>query len=178
MPLNFAGTAAGFGLINAIVPYSVPPNTVQQLIVQQGTAYSVPMSVVIAAVQPGVYVKNGNGIIVVYRHGVTPFLASPSQPATAGDTVVIYSTGLGAVAPAVTAGTATPLSPLSRTTNPVTVTIGGQSATVSFAGLTPTSAGLYNVNAVVPSGITPGPSIPVVLTVAGISSPPVTLAIQ
>jgi uncharacterized protein (TIGR03437 family) len=134
--------------------------------------------VTVAAVQPGAYVKNGNGIIVVYRHGVTPFLASPAKPATAGDTVVIYCTGLGLVAPPVTAGTATPLSPLSKTTNPVTVTIGGLPAKVSFAGLTPTSAGLYNVNAVVPAGITPGPSVPVVLTVAGASSPSVTLAIQ
>jgi uncharacterized protein (TIGR03437 family) len=60
----------------------------------------------------------------------------------------------------------------------VTVTIGGQPAPVAFAGLTPTYAGLYQVNVTVPNGITAGPSVPVIITAAGLSSPPVTVAVQ
>jgi uncharacterized protein (TIGR03437 family) len=56
--------------------------------------------------------------------------------------------------------------------------IGGQSATISFAGLTPQFAGLYQVNAVVPSGTQTGASVPVTLTIDGQTSPPITIAIQ
>jgi len=86
-------------------------------------------------------------------------------------------TGLGAVTPTVPAGAPTPLSPYFQTVNPVTVTIGGQSAQVLFAGLTPQYAGLYQVNAIVPSGVTPGGAVQVVLQVAGQTSPPVTMAV-
>jgi len=62
--------------------------------------------------------------------------------------------------------------------NEVGVTIGGQAAPVTFSGLTPGYAGLYQVNAVVPSGITTGDAVPVVLSVAGQTSPPVTIAVR
>jgi uncharacterized protein (TIGR03437 family) len=113
--------------------------------------------------------------VIFKSDGVT--LAQPGNPATAGETVVIYCTGLGAVNPPVPEGTPPPVSPLSMTVNPVTVTIGGQDAPVQFSGLTPGFPGLYQVNAVVPAGV-PGDAVSLVLTVAGQSSPPVTLAIQ
>jgi uncharacterized protein (TIGR03437 family) len=62
--------------------------------------------------------------------------------------------------------------------NDATVTIGDQPAQVFFSGLAPEFAGLYQVNVIVPSGIAPGANVPVILTVAGVSSPPVTVAIQ
>jgi len=62
--------------------------------------------------------------------------------------------------------------------NPVTATIGGQPAKVLFAGLAPGFAGLYQVNVVVPTGVTTGADIPVILTTAGFSSTPVTVAIK
>ena len=95
---------------------------------------------------------------------------------TAGDTVVIYCTGLGAVNPPVATGTAA--TGPTPTVQPVTVQIGGQSASVIYAGLTPGFAGLYQVNAVVPAGVAAGSQVPVVLTTNGQSSPPVTMAIR
>ena len=68
--------------------------------------------------------------------------------------------------------------PLSQTVNPVTVTIGGVNAAVQFAGLTPGYPDLYQVNAVVPAGAGPGGNVPVALTVAGQTSPPVTMAVR
>ena len=79
---------------------------------------------------------------------------------SAGDAIVIYCAGLGAVNPPVTAGTAAPSSPPAITTNPVTVTIGGKTAQVFFSGLVGGFAGLYQVNAYVPKGITPGDAVP------------------
>ncbi len=62
--------------------------------------------------------------------------------------------------------------------NTVTASIGGLPAQVSFAGLAPGFAGLYQVNVTVPAGVTAGASVPVILTAAGFSSAPVTVAIQ
>jgi uncharacterized protein (TIGR03437 family) len=54
---------------------------------------------------------------------------------------------------------------------PVTVTIGGQTAQPSFAGLTPGFAGLYQVNVQIPNGVMPGDQVPVSISVGGKSSP-------
>ena len=91
---------------------------------------------------------------------------------------MLYASGLGDVSPAVAAGSAAPSSPLSRTVLPVDLIIGGVRAEVAFAGLAPGFAGLYQVNAVVPSPVTPGDAVPVTIGVAGVSSPAVSMAVR
>jgi uncharacterized protein (TIGR03437 family) len=61
-----------------------------------------------------------------------------------------------------------------------TVTIGGVAATVTYAGWVADSvAGLYQINATVPTKATAGTAVPVVVTVGGVSSQAgVTMAIQ
>jgi uncharacterized protein (TIGR03437 family) len=178
LPLQFAAN----GQINAIVPYDVPANATQQLVVINGPAYSMPELVIVASAQPAVFTADltgaGAGIIVDVQPDGSQFVVSSSSPASAGDAIVIYCAGLGAVSPSVMAGSAASLTQLSYTVNPVTVTIGGQSAQVLFAGLAPGYAGLYQVNAIVPSGITPASDVPLVLTSAGQASAPVTIALQ
>ena len=169
------------GQLNLQVPYNVPVNTQYQLTVlqPQSLKLSLPQSLVVAPAQPGIFTVNQKGTgqgIILKSNGVT--LAEPGTPANIGETVVIYCTGLGAVTPAVKEGTATPTSALTYTVNTVTATIGGAPAQVVFSGLTPTLAGLYQVNAVVPAGIATGNSVPVTLSVAGQTSPPVTIAVQ
>jgi len=78
----------------------------------------------------------------------------------------------------VPSGERAPLDKLANTAVPVQVTIGGQPATVSFAGLAPGWVGLYQVNVQVPSGVTPGSAVPVVITQNGISSNTVTIAVR
>jgi uncharacterized protein (TIGR03437 family) len=176
LPILYTNT----GQLNVQVPYGVPINTQSQLTVQHGSTLSLPQSLVVAPAQPGIFTVNQTGKgqgSIVKSDGVT--LVEPGTPATAGDTIVIYCTGLGAVTPAVKEGSPAPSTPpLSTTVNTVTVTIGGQQAAVAFSGLAPGFAGLYQINVVVPSGITPGNAVPVVLTIAGQTSPPVTIAIH
>jgi uncharacterized protein (TIGR03437 family) len=178
LPLAFVAN----GQVNAIVPYDVQVNAAQQLIVQQNNSYSLPQPVLVAAAQPAVFSQNqsgmGQGVIVVLTSNGTEFETAPAAPASAGDVLIIYCSGLGAVSPAIPAGTAASATALSYTTNTVTASVGGQSAKVLFAGLAPGFAGLYQVNTVVPAGITPSTAAPVVLTVAGQSSVPVTVSIQ
>jgi uncharacterized protein (TIGR03437 family) len=101
-----------------------------------------------------------------------------AHPMSAGDAIVIYCAGLGPVNPPVTAGSAAPSSPPAMTTNPVTVTIGGKTAQVFFGGLVGGFAGLYQVNAYVPKGTTAGDAVPLVVTVAGFESAPVTVSVK
>ena len=176
LPLRYVGS----GQVNAQVPFDLGVNTQQQLVVVRGATLSVPQDVVVAAAQPAVYTQNlsgkGAGVIV---DGITNQLNTPANPATAGDVVVIYANGLGAVNPQVPSGTPAPMNgPLSQTVNPLTVTIGGVNAHVNFAGLAPGYPDLYQVNVVVPAGATAGNAVPVVLSIAGQTSPVVTMAVR
>ncbi len=178
LPLQFTET----GEISAIVPYDIPINTTHQMIVQVGNAYSVPVPVTVGAVQPAVYTQDssGTGAAVVFDTMAdgTPFEVNAANPATAGDMIVINCSGLGAVTPPVVAGAPGPESPLAAVVGTVTVTIAGMDAPVASAVLAPDVAGIYQVSAMVPSGYTAGPSLPLVVTVNGTDSPAVTIALQ
>lgn len=171
------------GQIDAVVPYGVTPGA-YQAIAANGNRLSVPQNFTFAAAKPAIFTTMGTGqgdIFVVFEppSHATYSLADGSAPATAGDYLTIYCTGLGSVMPAVTAGTAAPSSPpLAQTVNPVSLTIGGVRATVTFMGLAPGFTGLYQVNAIVPSGVPAGPDVQVMISVDGISSPAVTMAIK
>jgi uncharacterized protein (TIGR03437 family) len=89
-------------------------------------------------------------------HSGTGIPADAKDPASAGETVEIYATGLGPTKPEVQVGMPAPDSPLATLLFPVTVLMGGMPATVTFAGLTPGLIGIYQINAKIPSGLTAG----------------------
>jgi uncharacterized protein (TIGR03437 family) len=178
LPLYFTSS----GQIDAIVPYDIAPNSMHQAIVLNGAASSQPQPVAVGTAQPGVFTQNqtgsGPGSILGQKVGGDPALNTAANPASAGDYLWIYCTGLGTVTPGIAAGAAATYPPLYNTDNAVTVTVGGLDAHVAFAGLAPGYVGLYQVNAIVPAGVAPGASVPVVVTAAGASSAPVTVAID
>jgi uncharacterized protein (TIGR03437 family) len=178
LPLDFVST----GQINALIPYDTPVDTIQLLTVVHAGIPSPAETLVVAPAQPAVFTQDqtgdGPGVIMVVKPDGTQFLNTSSAPATAGDALVIYGAGLGVVTPAIPDGSAAPSSPLSRTTNPIAVTIGGQNAPVIFSGLAPEFVGLYQINVTVPSGVPAAADAPLVITAGNSSSPTVTLAIQ
>jgi adhesin/invasin len=58
------------------------------------------------------------------------------------------------------------------------VTIGGVQASTNFAGLAPGYVGVYQVNALVPVTITPGPAVPLTLSIDGAPSNKVMIGVQ
>jgi uncharacterized protein (TIGR03437 family) len=174
MPLLFASE----GQINAIVPYGIAVNTRHQLIIRRGDSYALPESLLVAAAQPAIYTKDmsgkGQGIIL----NAQGQLAEPGTPAAPGEVITVYCAGLGEVDPLVDAGAPAPASPLAWTANPVVLKIGGLDAKVLFSGLTPAATGLYQVNALVPEGVSVSDALPVVLVAGGQSSGVVTMAVR
>jgi uncharacterized protein (TIGR03437 family) len=96
-------------------------------------------------------------------------LNGPGHPATRGQVVVVYATGLGATSKQ---------GQLSSTITPVTVIFNGQELAAIFAGLTPGTTGEYQVNFVVPAVTPPGLGISLTLKQGGLMSNTVTLALQ
>jgi uncharacterized protein (TIGR03437 family) len=173
---------ASDGQVNAMVPYGIPVNTTHQVIVLRGTSISVPQSITVAPAAPGIFARDGTGqgqgIILGVLDSGDQIYADSANPVHSGQNIVIYCTGLGEVDPAVKAGDPTPLDHLTNAVNPVDVTIGGIKVRARFAGLTPGSTGLYQVNAIVPEGVAPGNAVPVFLTSAGQASAQVTIAVH
>jgi uncharacterized protein (TIGR03437 family) len=167
-PIYFVSAAAG--QISAVIPYGVTANS-SGLITFQVVNNNVKSNIVsgfLGSTSPGLFTVPANGVSNgAIEHG-DGSLVSSSSPAKAGETVAMFLTGLGATSPAVTAGSAAPSSPLSKTTIPFVVYVGpcgsGTQATVAFAGLAPTLGGLYQVNFTIPSGLTSGTNYIEILT--------------
>jgi len=160
--------------VNAEVPIETSVNTNQQILLQWGTAYAPPVYVDLAAAAPAILLNRQQGMVA----DASGNPIGPANPAHAGDVVVIYCVGLGAVNPPVGDGAVTPDTPPSSTQNPVTVMIGGQNAAVQSATLTPGYNGVYQVTVTVPQGVVPSDNVPVTITVAGQTSAPATTSVQ
>ena len=179
-PVFFGGTQPGFSQVNGQVPYSIRPNTVQQIAAGLGTSRSQYVEAPVAAAQPAMFTfsQSGTGQGIIVDAARPTVIADAANPVARGSVVTIYVEGLGAVNQLIEAGQPAPFDPLARTTNTITVNIGGQLAEVLFTGLTPGFAGLYQINATVPAGITPGNAVPVIVTAGGLSSLPATIAVR
>ena len=156
----------------------------QQLTIMQGTQ-SVTIPVNLVSYAPALFSTNSQGsgqaatiiantAIVAAPTGMFP----GSRPAKIGEYVSIYCTGLGDVSNRPTLGNPSPGGPLAQTLTTPTVTIGGVKSTVIFSGLAPGYVGLYQVNALVPAGVAPGSAVSIVLSIGGVTSNTVTIAVD
>ena len=147
--------------ISAVVPYSTPSDgslaTIQ--VISNGTPSNTVQSYT-GLTSPGVFTVPAGGLGYGAILHADYSLVSASSPAKQGETVQLFLTGLGAVRPAVTAGTAAPSAqPFATVVVPVDIFIDDSNgnfsqATVAYQGLAPGLAGLYQVNFTVPTGLT------------------------
>jgi minor extracellular serine protease Vpr len=100
-----------------------------------------------------------------------------SNPALRGQTISLYANGLGPVTNTPPSGDPAASTQLSLTTQTPTVTIGGAAAHVTFSGLAPGFAGLYQINVTVPTAIGAGQQ-PVVVSIGGQTSKPSSITVQ
>jgi uncharacterized protein (TIGR03437 family) len=149
---------------------------------------STPSNVLTLAVQaatPGILTLDrsgaGGGAILNVASDGTLSINTPGTPASPGQAIVIYCVGGGVNSPASVDGSVigVPAPVLAQASN-VKVTIGGQSAQVLYAGAVSYSiAGLTQVNAVVPAGLTTQGLLPIQMSIGGVASQTgVTVAVQ
>jgi uncharacterized protein (TIGR03437 family) len=182
-PLFYVGS----GQVNAQVPFELAADRRLQVQVETDGVASAPEPLQTVTNQPGIftldpkYGKQQGAILIANtdRLAMRQTAGVPSEPVGRGGYISIFCTGLGATDPPVASGQPGPSAPpLALVKLPVSVTIGGQSGPVSFAGLAPGLAGVYQVNAQVPQAVTPGDEVPVVITQGGAQSNPVTIAVR
>jgi uncharacterized protein (TIGR03437 family) len=170
--------------INAIAPMGLAGKTSTQVQVSYQSAKSNTMTIPLAAAAPGIFAADGSGVgggaILNQDYSVNGRL----NPAARGSVVAIYLTGTGVTNPASVDGAVTGATlPLPSVAQAVTVTIGGvtvPAAQVVYSGAAPGSVeGLTQIDAYVPQSVTPGPAVPVVVTIGGVASPAgITLSVN
>src|SRR5579883_1291080 len=101
---------------------------------------------------------------------------SATNPAKQGQTIQLIVSGLGPVNN--NPGDGNPAGANATTLQQPQVTIGGQNATVTASQLRPGSAGNYLVTVTVPTGITPGASVPITISIGGLTSKQATIPVQ
>ncbi len=157
-PLNFVSG----GQINLLVPYELTGPTATFQVKAAGVT-SNSVSVPLAATAPGIFTQNSSGGgYGIFLHANFNLITGAS-PAARGETILCFLTGLGAVTPPVADGAQAPSKTLSNATATMSVYFNGTSGVISYQGLAPGFAGLYQVNVTVPASITPGPSVPVAI---------------
>jgi uncharacterized protein (TIGR03437 family) len=174
LPRSLDGTSVTINgkpaAVNYISPTQVniqPPDDtavgpVPVVVTANGTT-SAAFTATYAQFTPGLFA--GTAPFIVAQHGVGNGYVTSASPAQPGEVLVLWGTGFGPANPAVPSGQVfNGSSPLANT---VTATIGGQPATVQFAGVV--GAGLVQINVQVPASISAG-NAPVVLTVGGVST--------
>jgi uncharacterized protein (TIGR03437 family) len=172
--------SASGGQVNLQVPWELAGQSQTTLAgLLQGDPAGAAQTVSLAPFAPAIFTTNsqgtGQGAILdsSYR------LVDSSNPGTSGSTyILIYCTGLGPVSNQPQTGWPALATPLSETPTTPEVTIGGVSAYIAFSGLAPGFVGLYQVNALVPAGLAGDNSTPVTISIGGVTSNTVTIALQ
>ena len=180
--LTFDGTPAplvysSYGQINAIVPYEVAGKSSTTITFQMGSATASAQVPVVPAA-PSLFTADASGIGQAAALNQDGSVNSAANPANPGDVIVLYGTGEGLENPVPADGAITSGTPPSPQL-PISVTIGGSPAKVTYAGAAPgLAAGVIQINAVIPTGIV-GRNAPVTWTAGTYSSQPgVTVAIN
>jgi uncharacterized protein (TIGR03437 family) len=105
-------------------------------------------------------------------------IVTTANPVKRGQVVQLYMNGLGPVTGGPASGEFASTTVLTDTkAKDAAVTIGGTQAQVLFSGLAPGFPGLYQVNAIVPAGISAG-TVPISLTIAGATTRASTLPVN
>jgi uncharacterized protein (TIGR03437 family) len=138
--------------------------------------YSSEYTLNLATYSPGFFTYQSNGLAEAAALDSGNNLVSLSNPIARGSTVQLFLNGLGPVNHQPADGWPTTDASSTTLSNP-SISIGGQPAAVTFSGLAPNYADLYQVNAVVPSGIGTGVQ-PITCSIGGASCQAVNLNVK
>jgi uncharacterized protein (TIGR03437 family) len=160
--------------INLQAPTALSAGTATVMVNNNGTTFSTTAQVLAAA--PGIFtsdymvtaiLQDGNGAVL-----------NQNNPASPGQTVAMYLTGIGPVTNYPGDGEPAPFGPLAQSNSSYTLTVNGNAAHIDYLGLTPGLVGVGQINFEIPAGTPSGNTIPVVLTIAGTASKTVQISVK
>jgi minor extracellular serine protease Vpr len=175
IPLFYVVNIGGSEQISAQAPFEIAGQQNVSLSIDNGRVVSPAIQVPVLAAQPGIFLPDG--VDGAFLHGADNSLVTAAKPASPGEVVVLYCTGLGAVTPPGTTGGLASGTQLSNTNITPAVTVGGTTANIGFSGLAPGLVGLYQINLTVPAGTSSG-SANVIVVANGVSSNTARLPVQ
>ncbi len=175
---------ASAGQRNIQIPWELAGLPNAKLTVTVEDRVSAERSVPLAIASPGVFTLNAYGQAAAMIGPEGAIVAAPAsfllgaRPVRHGETLQVFTTGLGPVTNQPATGAAAPVDPPSVTTIPVEVRIGGQPMKVLFSGLAPPYAGIYRVDVEVNDTAPAGSVVPLVVRAAGSDSNTTYVAIE
>ena len=161
--------------VNFLVPATetVVPMTVQ--VVREGLAGPL-VTLPLSNAAPALFVTGANYALATHADYSLVTDAAPAQP---GEIIVLFATGLGKTSPDPAPAEIPQYPATIQNLSTLQVSLGGapvDPSMIKYAGLTPDSAGLYQINLAIPAN-TPADA-PIQLTVAGQSSTVLKLAVK
>lgn len=145
--------------INLHVPIEIAGSEAKLIVTNAGVR-SPSVAVPLALTSPAIFSTDlsGAGLGIITHADFS--LVTAASPATAGEIVVIWATGLGSASPG------------------LELRVGGAKADVLFAGQHPLWPGLYQINVRLPAVLVPGSAVPVSLVTREGFSDTVEVAIR
>jgi len=164
------------GQVNFLVPSNQIDGDVTVRVVREGvTGPEITVTLVDAA--PALFQTAAGYAIAAHLDNS---LVAPGSPAQAGEIVVVYACGLGMTQPNPAPGVIPQSAAVIQALSNLTVYLGGTAidpASILYAGLSPGTAGLYQINLVLPEN--PGTDPEIRVAIADQSSPAgLKLAVQ
>lgn len=181
--LRFNGTPAPVlysagNQVNAVVPVGLDLNAPAVMEVRNDDRAITTLTVPVAGTVPGIFTHWGTGIgpgAILNQDSTLNSFTNPAQP---GSVIAVFGTGFGPLqVPGADGALATEAV---FTVLPVTATVGGIPAEVTYAGAAPGLVnGVVQVNVRIPNEISPSPAAPILLSAGSATTPAgVTVSVQ
>jgi minor extracellular serine protease Vpr len=163
--------------INVQIPWELANETSAQMLIRVGDIPSASYTIPLATYSPGVFQYYLGGQFYAVILDSSGAVVGPSNPARRGQNIYIYANGLGPVQNQPASGEASPVSPPAGLSSSIALTIGGKTASYSFAGLDPGNIGVYRIDATVPADAATGVQT-VAISAGGVNSLSATVPVQ
>ena len=143
----------GYLQVRVQFPVQVSPG-IATLQLNRNTQEVAQTKITLTPFAPGIFTLDGSGTGLVVAEHPDGKLITPFCPAAPGEAVTLYADGLGPTTPQVTTGELP--GGFARTNTLPTMKLGGAAAQVSFADLSASLVGVYEVHVVVPGSAAAG----------------------
>jgi uncharacterized protein (TIGR03437 family) len=169
---------ASNGQLSAVVPYSIRNKNSTSVQIEYQGVRSSPLIVAASTAAPGIFTLDASGQGAILNQDFS--INGVNNPAEPGSIISIFLTGEGDTDPIGADGRLAAFPLLPKPLLPVSVLIGGLPADLTYAGGAPgATAGLLQVNAKIPEGVTRGvPALVQIRVGDATSQSGVTLAVK